>query len=360
MITLTNEQSSILEAVVNASGHRILTGAAGCGKSVLIRELIKLGYQPLGATHRVAMAIDGKTVHSFLAAIPYYDSKGDLDFSMGGGSEETEIGLVVDESFMLNRQCVQLLMRYENVVFVGDKNQIPPVGEHESHLLEADLPIYELQTCMRFGSKISDIAKQVLDAEDMADLAAAYQAVPRTEIDFDSTFLSYKNETVKQNWLSYCQAKNRPVEFIPNDQIIVKPSYWLTRDEGLVNGDTLEVIRFKRGEDHNVITARLPGAGANTTLCTPTPKTLAEIRRVKEDVASIPTSTSKTFFHALKPYGYLSYVTPANTTTVHKAQGASISKVTVSKDILSCRNFKLAKALLYTAITRAKDEVMRN
>ncbi len=360
MITLTDEQSSILEAVVNAGGHRILTGSAGCGKSVLIRELIKLGYQPLGATHKVAMALDGKTVHSFLAAIPYYDDKGDLDFVMGGGDEKPETMLVVDEAFMLNKQCIKLLMQQENVVFVGDKNQIPPVGEYESFLLESELPIYELQTCMRFGSAIADIAKLVLEAEDMADLAAAYQAVPKTGVDFDSVFLSYKNETVKENWLNYCKAKARPVEFISGDRIIIKPSYWLTQDEGLVNGDTLEVIKFRRGDAHNVITARLPGAIANTTLCTPTQSTLNKIRKIKEDVAAIPTSTSKDFFHALKPYGYLSYITPANTTTVHKAQGASISKVTVSKDILSCRNFKLAQSLLYTAITRAKNKVMRN
>lgn len=360
MITLTDEQSRILESVANASGHRILTGSAGCGKSVLIRELIKLGYQPLGATHRVAMAIDGRTVHSFLAAIPYYDDKGDLDFAMGGGSENPETMLVVDEAFMLNKQCIKLLMQQENVVFVGDKNQIPPVGEHESYLLESELPIYELQTCMRFGSTISAIAKQVLDAEDMSDLAGAYQAVPKTGVDFDSVFLSYKNETVKKNWLNYCKAKARPVEFIPGDQIIIKPSYFLTQDEGLVNGDTLEVIKFRRGDFHNVITARLPGAIANISLCTPTQSTLNEIQRVKDGVAAIPTSTSKDFFHALKPYRYLSFVTPANTTTVHKAQGASIDRVTISKDILSCRNFKLAQSLLYTAVTRAKNEVMRN
>lgn len=357
MITLTEEQENALQSVLKLGGHRILTGSAGCGKSVLIRELVKLGYSPLGATNKVAAAIGGRTVHSFLAALPYYNEKGEVEFCVGGGASKG--GLVVDEAFMLTKDCLQQLYNTPDIIFVGDMRQLPPVGEFESDLIVRGLPIVELTTCMRFGSTIAEIANAVLAAENMTELVTAFQQIPKTQADFESTFLSYKNETVRDNWVAYCKSLERSVGFIPGDTLIVKPSHFLRKELGVVNGDVLTVSSVRTGPAHSVISGSIDAVG-NCEIYVPTRATLDEIEQVKKALIATGSPTSKDFFHALKPYGYLSYVTPSNTCTVHKAQGMSIDRVTVSKDILNCRQFSLAKALLYTAVTRAKVSVMRN
>jgi len=126
----------------------VLSGAAGTGKTTVIKALIRgiekahgtgTSFQLLAPTGKAADRIreaTGKpaaTIHSFLAQHHWLNAN--MTYKRSGGVKEDGFKTyIVDEASMLDLELIAALFRAINwasvqrLIFVGDPNQLPPIG----------------------------------------------------------------------------------------------------------------------------------------------------------------------------------------------------------------------------------------
>lgn len=126
----------------------VLSGAAGTGKTTVIRSLIQAiekahgtgtSFQLLAPTGKAADRMreatqkPAATIHSFLAQHGWLNDN--LTFKKSGGKKEDGIATyIIDESSMLDLELAATLFRAINwatvqrLILVGDPNQLPPIG----------------------------------------------------------------------------------------------------------------------------------------------------------------------------------------------------------------------------------------
>lgn len=126
----------------------ILSGSAGTGKTTVVKALIQaiekahgtgVTFQLLAPTGKAADRLrertgkEAATIHSFLAKRGWLNDN--FTFKRTGGRQEEGITTyVIDESSMLDLPLLATLFRAINwtsvqrLVFVGDPNQLPPIG----------------------------------------------------------------------------------------------------------------------------------------------------------------------------------------------------------------------------------------
>jgi exodeoxyribonuclease V alpha subunit len=134
----------------------VLVGAAGTGKTTVIKSIIKaikkghgagtsvIALAPTGkAADRIRQilekddvlkgAVETKTIHSFLATHGWLNDN--LTFKRSGGkSEQGYSTYIIDEASMLDLNLATALFRsidwktVQRLILVGDPNQLPPIG----------------------------------------------------------------------------------------------------------------------------------------------------------------------------------------------------------------------------------------
>lgn len=126
----------------------VLSGAAGTGKTTIIRSIINAiekahsasaSFQILSPTGKAADRIrvvtkkPASTIHAFLAQRGWLNDN--LTFRLAGGRLENDISTyIIDESSMLDLRLTATLFQSINwstvqrLIFVGDPNQLPPIG----------------------------------------------------------------------------------------------------------------------------------------------------------------------------------------------------------------------------------------
>lgn len=127
----------------------VLSGAAGTGKTTVIKALIKaikftsnntekcLLLAPTGKASdkmKEATGEDAKTIHQFLASKGWLNPN--FTFKRYGGKKEDDITTyIIDETSMIDLTLMATLFRAINwdyakrIIFVGDPNQLPPIGK---------------------------------------------------------------------------------------------------------------------------------------------------------------------------------------------------------------------------------------
>jgi hypothetical protein len=218
---LNEDQSIILKKLTNfildpkdKSKFFLLTGLAGTGKTFLVTYLITLPeitnkkIAITGCTNKAVGVLESLfrknlnyrkeqekptetekdkdkdnylnflTIHKLLQIKRKIDSSGEEMFI--STIDENNIKLksksifyydiiIIDEVSMLNRDMVLQLLRLQNkikgkVIFLGDKAQLPPVRETESHIFElADtkIPHSSLSKIMRSGDQIVSLVNSI-------------------------------------------------------------------------------------------------------------------------------------------------------------------------------------------------------
>ena len=144
---ILKEQSEICMEIFNKP-ISVLSGAAGTGKTTVIKALIAnisrvhgsgaavLIMTPTGkATERVKKQTgkSSTTIHSFLAQNGWINEN--FTFKRVGGSKETSYNtIIIDECSMIDLNLFATLVRAINwnsvqrLILVGDPNQLPPIG----------------------------------------------------------------------------------------------------------------------------------------------------------------------------------------------------------------------------------------
>ena len=168
----------------------ILGGGPGTGKTytaaVLIRELIgEFGEEdiavaaPTGkAAVRITEALaqyniplQARTIHSLLKIDPSSASSGGWSFYYRTGRPLPFRFVIVDESSMIDTALMASLLSARsagtNILFVGDVNQLPPVGHGAPlrDMIAADLPYGELREIRRNSGRIVQACAAIRDGE---------------------------------------------------------------------------------------------------------------------------------------------------------------------------------------------------
>jgi len=182
---LTEEQNEVFVDLMkhlhsNSSQIQLLIGQAGTGKTFLLASLVEeiskqytKGVGVCSPTHKASKVIAQElnadsnvaigTVHSFLNLKPKMDNNGVITYVRDKNVKWNKIKklniLFIDEVPMLSDELFHHLIveqqRGLKLIFVGDQNQIPPVGKLDAIPLltqqqkEYDIKIYTLTTIIR-------------------------------------------------------------------------------------------------------------------------------------------------------------------------------------------------------------------
>lgn len=170
-MSLSKEQANAYDSIIELFNSpepqsAILMGAAGTGKTFLTDKLSEVLTPKLSAlTHKAAAVMNKQTGREVITLAKLLKQKkyNDLDTGESKFKSPESIKLdsdvktvLIDESSMMNKenyeQVQNLIAPRYNVLRIGDRFQLPPVGEHYSMALTDDCPKFELLEPQRFDA----------------------------------------------------------------------------------------------------------------------------------------------------------------------------------------------------------------
>ncbi|MBJ7471147.1 MAG: AAA family ATPase [Solirubrobacteraceae bacterium] len=368
-------------AVVAALEHplSVATGLPGTGKTVLIEALAQLGGKALGdeqvalaaptgrAARRVEEATghDAKTIHRMLGWVPGQQAERNEE-------EPIEAGLiVVDEASMLSLDVLQVLLEAiptgAHVVFVGDVDQLEPVGAGKplEDLIESGIcPVARLKTIKRQSQRSMIVhAAHAINRGELPEFkleALRAQIAERTgaeppELDRDVFWIERDGPEAIADEIVELVTKRLPtyagVDPVAGQQVLA-PVYRgpagvtelgrRIRDGLLAGAEPLGKTGFVTGEKL-IATANDYDAGLVNGQ-------VLRARRVLGKGALLVEAEDGEEIEV--PRSSLGTLESAFAMTVHKAQGTEVPVLVIP--VASAHRFLLDRKLLYTAVTRAR------
>lgn len=355
-----NEEQRGAFGLLCGGGVKVLTGLAGTGKTAVVRGLVAYweryrqekygGIVLLASTGMAAKVMSEKvgreaaTIHKELKIIPNEDENLD-EISMFGAAIEAGL-VIVDESSMIDLRIFSILLsRIKNetaVIFVGDDGQLPPVGIGQpfSDIMKiSDVQHVHLQKIMRNSGAICLNAEVIRSGK--GHLQKENDFVVKLYPD-DSTMLKdVAAEATADKGQCICPVKSEDngCEKL-NNLMQPKNNNFLIKSgkRSFFEGDKIVCLRNDYdlelyNGDIGVVTGRI---GDNPFDC--------------DMMANI--AGREVFI----PRSYFQDVDLAYCITVHKSQG---SEFPVTHVVLPVGpEIIMTSRLLYTAVTRAKTQVV--
>lgn len=322
-ITFTQDQQQAIESfsqfLLNANSTPIamLRGAAGTGKSTLLRELVRLAMTsgrsprlvaPTGqASNRLSNATDypSSTIHSalYLHNRTLLDEQGGREMNFGRCDQLLGDLLIVDEASLIGdtslnteEDAVRLLFNEGRVLtdlldvlqlhrpelqilFVGDHHQLPPVADGNQRpaldpeilasRINTPVPVWELETVVRQaeGSPILAIATacrsgtplteqtelEEVSTSALSELGDELQNGTAVVIAYSNNTVARFNREIRQWW-----GRNNPHPQVGDRLVAIRNSMDLT----FINGDEMIVESVGMTRD---ITRRLGKSDESAT-----------------------------------------------------------------------------------------------
>lgn len=331
-------QREFVEAVLNEDYNIILLkGKAGTGKSTSVKFLLdtiddkNLKIEVVSFTGKASAVIgnitklEGKTIHR-LAEAKYNNLP---DFIHGENNLIEADIIIVDEISMCDLMTFSSLLNSlkpeTKIILIGDKNQLNPIKSNNiiTLLEEAKLnnvKSIELKKNYRSQDKINKLAMQVLEKK--AD-KLNYVNYNKEEV----KELILKGYQILSNTNKISHEINSSVSELKKDIKIGRYTYDINDEvmaikndkaKKVFNGDILEIINYD--EEYVYL------------------KNIKNDKEVKYNFIDANVS-----------------IKPSSSITIHKSQGSEYEKVGI---VLENKTLLLTNNLLYTAITRAKSEVI--
>ncbi|KZD56299.1 RecD-like DNA helicase YrrC [Bacillus cereus] len=344
--TLTNEQFEALESIIKYNLFNFLLGYAGTGKTYTLSTLLDyIDYDVhevavVSYTAQAAQRVRGMlqqqkinidklevtTIHKLCGAkhsmidypIFYNNWEKPLPYSFVIIDEFSLIDIRVLTSFLAS------LKPTTKVLFVGDPKQLNPIhSKHPYHYLQKYAGVYELTKVLRSGDKIIDIATSVRNGN--------IEKVPFEKVDFKNSeekMAEYKkngyqilsNSVALKDWINNLFQKDKK-------QIQSKFNYSCFDNIIFIKNDQYK--RYHNGQKGQIISF---------------------------DEMGVTIRTENNIEVTLKDYEFFNKVEPNHCMTIHKSQGSEFDKVVILLD--ATKTLLLNRNLLYTAITRAKTDVV--
>ena len=171
---LNDEQHAAVHMV--ADHHfSVITGGAGCGKTTVLRAACEV-LEAQGYTI-VQLALAGKAVKRMMEStgrpamtLASFIKKFSEDKETDADKVPGQTAILIDEASMVDlisfAAVVRLLDKKVKIVLIGDPHQLPPVGPGLIlHCLidVSVVPHVELKVAKRFGSEIAEMANRIRD-----------------------------------------------------------------------------------------------------------------------------------------------------------------------------------------------------
>lgn len=431
----TAEQEQALLAMAdfvapgNTEDFLILSGAAGTGKTSISKALIqylnseKISHHIAAPTGRAARILGKKagaastTIHSLIYHPVSDPNSGAIIFNLKDNTEENFTVFILDEASMISSVIVKDdlglfisknsllndLVRFakkgnskNKLIFLGDRNQLPPVFEEFSRALSKE---YMEQTYQLTGSgyQLTEVKRQQKDsyilrnavtirecidnempAEELRGvenlpiaLAALNYAEEYKENGFEGSIsiaASHNMNRVFNEWVRSILFGDRAELVVPEDLLLVT-STWKRNGKELFSGDhviveeiNLNAIEEVAGLQFAPVKLRYKNLKNEDEIlkdyllleCITHPKGLkadqerrlrAERFKVNETYQKSGNPAEDTYVGAIRcTYGY--------SITCHKAQGGEWKKVYINSFFMPSLRYQ------YTAITRAREELV--
>jgi ATP-dependent exoDNAse (exonuclease V) alpha subunit len=371
-INLTPAQEEAATAAIRSAEKEIpsiITGGAGAGKSYIIRAIqehyANEGYRIVSTapTNSAALNIDGLTACRWMGAIPYYDKKGSLRFKIpqqldmfDDCDRSTGWALIVDEAFMLQKEWIQALEYKQTngrIIYVGDPEQLPPVGETDSILVDKSYLVSNIPGSQRFGNSefLVNLANDLRVATSRAEVFELLSSIPKKPelyaLNKDYTCLSFTN--------SNCTRLNS-IYTSYNDLDEVYPGQVLLMDRTILD----QKVYTKEEITVTLATPEMVILDNRLTYDIHTPQTLLQMQTERSDLLSqgnVSSSKWSEFYSRWENFLTLYY---SRFRTVHSAQGQTLPKVALAvDDFEKCRDTQTLRRLAYTAVTRSTGDLIR-
>ncbi len=201
-------QASVCSKVFNKPVC-VISGAAGTGKTTILKSIIQSIEKAHGATRGlVLLAPTGKaavrltektgrqsyTIHSFLASRNWLNDN--YTFRRSGNQDDEITTLIIDECSMIDLSLFATLLRSINwngvqrLILVGDPNQLPPIGKgkvfndiidwmkkaHPDNLGRLDVNVRQLEnTVNKKGNGILDLADIFIQEKQSVDFNKSHR-----------------------------------------------------------------------------------------------------------------------------------------------------------------------------------------
>lgn len=379
---LTQEQTQakdrLLEFVFDDNQKQIiLQGHAGTGKSALLTELIKeynalIGdNNPFGFTKRdwvfcatTNKACEALTEKGIKASTIHSTFKLNIkDEPIGNERIPRNAIVVIDECSYLNYKQFGYINYYPNIkiIYVGDKNQLTPVGLNHSPVFFDDIETVTLTQTMRqqnakgvneYVNKLREAVEHNLDTPSIPD---AENIIKLSKDDFEKQILKDFNQPNPENKI--LGLKNTTVQrynkLVAKDlqvgDYLINNSY--SQSMGIPNNHTVRIDTIygeKTVLGTKVTSCRICtfGFGQYDVFIPKSARGMAiAYNKAKE---TNDWTAYRKFIDLRQPYAQ----------TIHKAQGSTYENVYIHLDDLKqVETKKERNRLLYVAFSRATDKV---
>jgi len=367
----------------------ILSGGAGVGKSTLLNLILKDMNQInemcqlldvdqrlhdvlfTATTNKAASVINGETIFSLLGISLFNDYKtGEVQFNVKNAKNRYNSLIIVDESSMVSDTVLKLINKYCNkckVLYVGDKNQLHPVGLDYSPVFDSDIELVHMTTQCRQDSN-THLYKVISDVQRWVETGVQCKLEEGDGVTYvhDEGLVDFINTSTD------------------NDKIITYTN------KGSIQLN--EFVRFKRNlsstffeEGEPVLSCTtLPTKDKNRKIITDGQYIIRNITSVKDfggmfnyyeaTLNGIPVEAvenSIQFANVLKKLksekNWQTYFTlkerfvdlrDAYAITTHKSQGSTYDRVLINlSNFKRCQDKPMLARLLYVALSRARSEV---
>ena len=382
----------------------VLTGSPGMGKSFLTQYILSMaktkGFKLYAsATTNKATAviqdftnIESFTIHKLLNLRVIKDYvKNSTRLIRGKGASVFEkhvwgkIFVVIDEASMIDRALKEYiddaLKKYPNIkiLYVGDKNQIPPVDESKIIIFNSGIPTSELTTIHRQGegSSIISIANHlksviedsdyrfdeiqpsanihVLDTDDY--LMQMESHFKQAELLGDTNFvkaLAYRNKTVNK-FNHHIRSYFYTGEHFQRTEKLIVNSAFTAGNEVIAHNESIVTVEKNIEEKFYEIKCRkltLKNEKGNEFIAYFTKE------RAKKGVIRKQLIDEGKFGELTDFMESFIDVRPVYSSTIHKAQGSTYENVFLHlEDLAVCPNLFDVPRLVYVALTRARNNV---
>ncbi|UZA19157.1 ATP-dependent DNA helicase [Moraxella bovis] len=374
---LTDEQLKAKDEIIkfifdDTQKAIILQGHAGTGKTTILKTIkdeydyiIKLGnalglvkkhWQFCATTNKAVEALNAngiwaKTVHSFFGLNIYDDPVKSVSFPINHI-------VVIDECSYLNYKQMEYIQKVcKKVIYVGDKNQLTPVGLNHSPVYYLDIPMVELTQTIRqqnapeVGDYCNKLREAITANSDTPTIVLGKEVIHLNQKQFEQQIkkdftnyngsqkiLGLKNTTVQKY-------NNLLAKEIKAGDILINNNYHRSLD--IANNAQVTIREVIK--EHSVLGVKVTTCLINFNSLVHIPKSATGMARAyKQAKENNAWDTYAKFIDLRQPYAQ----------TIHKAQGSTYSTVYIHlNDLDSVETKKERNRLLYVAFSRATDKV---